>query len=78
MSSYAVGGSSVLTVLALLEQLCEPHASVEQLLCGGIQIRTELGESGHLTVLSQLQLHGTSHLENKQQVFYNPLFLHRN
>lgn len=59
--------SSVLTVLALLEQLCESYASVEQLLCGGIQIRTELGEGGHLTVLGQLQLHGTSHLENQEQ-----------
>ncbi len=61
--------SSALTVLALLEQLCESHASVQQLLCGSIQIRTELSEGGHLTVLGQLQLHGTSHLENKHGFF---------
>jgi len=51
-----------LTVLSLLEQLCEPDAPAEQLLGGGVQVGAELGEGGHLTVLGQLQLHGTGHL----------------
>lgn len=56
-------------VLALLQQLSETHASVEQLLGGGVQVRAELGEGGHFTVLGQLQLHGTGHLEEKLALF---------
>lgn len=52
----------LLTILALLQQLCKSHTPVEQLLGGCIQIRAELSESSDLTVLSQLQLHCTSHL----------------
>ena len=32
-------------VLALLQELSQPHTSVEQLLGGGVKIRPELGES---------------------------------
>ena len=35
-------------VLTLLEQLSQPHASVEELLGGRVKIRSELGESGNL------------------------------
>ena len=49
-------------VLLLLEELSELLASVEELLGGGIQIGTELGESGDLTVLGELELQGTSEL----------------
>lgn len=52
----------VLTVLPLFKELSQTNATVQQLLSGGIQIRTELSEGSHLTVLGQLQLHGTSHL----------------
>ncbi|KAF3848591.1 hypothetical protein F7725_015088, partial [Dissostichus mawsoni] len=47
----------VLTVLALLQQLSETHSSVQQLLGGSVQVRSELSEGSDLTVLSQLQLH---------------------
>ena len=36
-------------VLALLQQLRQPHTSVEQLLRGGVKIRSELGESCDLS-----------------------------
>jgi len=49
-------------VLALLEQLSQSDTSVEELLSGGVKIRPELGESCDLSVLSQLELHGTGHL----------------
>ena len=49
-------------VLLLLEELGKLLTSVEELLCSGIKIRTELGESGDFSVLSQLELHGTSDL----------------
>merc|ERR1712088_732312 len=49
-------------VLALLQQLSQSDTSVEKLLGGGVKIRPELGESGDLSVLSQLELHGASHL----------------
>jgi hypothetical protein len=49
-------------VLLLLEQLSELLTSVEELLGGGIKIGTELGEGGDLSVLGQLELHGTSNL----------------
>merc|ERR1711953_35936 len=49
-------------VLALLQQLSQTNTSVEELLSGGVKIRSELGESSNLSVLSQLKLHGASHL----------------
>merc|ERR1739844_542655 len=49
-------------VLALLEQLSQADTSVEELLSGRVKIRPELGESCDLSVLSQLELHGTGHL----------------
>lgn len=50
-------------VLALFQELGETNTSVEELLGGCVQIRTELGESCYLTVLGELQFHGTSHLK---------------
>lgn len=60
----------ILTVLSLLKQLSQTDATVQQLLSGSIQIRTKLSEGSHLTVLGQLQLHGTSHLmmDRKKEV----------
>merc|ERR1719341_1960804 len=49
-------------VLTLLQQLSQPHASAQQLLGGSVKIGTELSESCDLSVLSQLELHGTSDL----------------
>ena len=49
-------------VLVLLQQLVETHSTVKLSLGGGIEIGTELGEGSDLTVLGELQLHGTSHL----------------
>jgi len=49
-------------VLVLLEELGESDTSVEELLGGGIHIGTELGEGGDLSVLSEIELHGTSDL----------------
>jgi len=49
-------------VLLLLQELGELLTSVEELLGGGIEIRAELGESGDLTVLGELELEGTSKL----------------
>jgi len=49
-------------VLGLLEELGESDASVEELLGGGIHIGTELGEGGDLSVLSEIELHGTGDL----------------
>ena len=46
-------------VLALLEELVEADAAVELLLGGGVEVGSELGEGGDLTVLGQLELHGT-------------------
>lgn len=63
--AHASVAGAALTILSLLQQLSEAHASVEQLLRSGVQVGAELRESGHLTVLSQLQLHGTGHLHNK-------------
>ncbi len=55
-------------VLALLEELGQPDTTIQELLGGSIQIRTELSESGDLTVLGELELHGTGDLmENKGQ-----------
>lgn len=64
-----------LTVLSLLQQLSEPDTSVQKLLGGSVQVRTELSKGSDFTVLSQLQLHGTSHLRvrgnNKIKKTYN-------
>lgn len=48
---------SVRTVLSLLEEFGEPNTTVEELLSGGVQVRTELGESGDFTVLGELEFH---------------------
>lgn len=50
-------------VLTLFQKLSQPDTSVQELLGGSVQIGTELGESGNLTVLGQLKLHGTGNLE---------------
>merc|ERR1712226_473902 len=49
-------------ILSLFKQLGETHTSVKKLLCGSVKIRTELSEGSDLSVLSQLQLHGTGNL----------------
>ena len=49
-------------VLLLLKELSQLLASVEELLGGGIEIRAELGESGDLTVLGELELERTGEL----------------
>jgi hypothetical protein len=49
-------------VLLLLEELGKTLTTGEGLLGGSIQIGTELGESGDLTVLGQEELQGTSDL----------------
>mmetsp|Transcript_583 Transcript_583/g.947 ORF Transcript_583/g.947 Transcript_583/m.947 type:complete len:334 (-) Transcript_583:939-1940(-) len=49
-------------VLLLLEDLDELLTSSELLLGGGIKIGAELGESGDLTVLGELELQGTGDL----------------
>lgn len=49
-------------VLVLLEQFVEPHPPVELLLGRGVEVGPELGERRNLTVLRELQLHGTGHL----------------
>jgi hypothetical protein len=46
-------------VLALLEELVEADTAVELLLGGGVEVGAELGEGGDLTVLGELELHGT-------------------
>jgi hypothetical protein len=49
-------------VLLLLEELGETLTTVEGLLGGSVQVGTELGEGGDLTVLGQEELEGTSDL----------------
>jgi len=49
-------------VLGLLEELGESDTSVEELLGGGIHIGTELSEGGDLSVLREIELHGTGDL----------------
>jgi len=49
-------------ILLLFEELSELLTSVELLLGGGIEIRTELGESGDFTILGEFELHGTGDL----------------
>mmetsp|Transcript_14062 Transcript_14062/g.32734 ORF Transcript_14062/g.32734 Transcript_14062/m.32734 type:complete len:449 (-) Transcript_14062:207-1553(-) len=46
-------------VLSLLEEFVQTDTTVQLLLGGGIQIGTELGECGDLTVLGEFELHGT-------------------
>ena len=48
--------------LLLLEELSELLTSVEELLGSGIKIGTELSEGSNLSVLGELQLHGTGNL----------------
>merc|ERR1719468_400394 len=52
-------------VLTLLQKLGQPDTTVKQLLGGSVKVRAELGESSDLTVLGQLQLHGTGHLSHR-------------
>ena len=49
-------------VLLLLDELSELLTTVEQLLGSGIEVRAELSESSDLTVLGELELHGTGDL----------------
>ena len=49
-------------ILDLFEELSKPDTSPEELLGGGVHIRTELGESGDFSVLSQIELHCTGDL----------------
>ena len=49
-------------VLLLLKELSQLLTSVEELLGGGIEIGTELGEGGDLTVLGELELERTGEL----------------
>jgi hypothetical protein len=49
-------------VLLLLEEFSELLTSVKELLGGSIEIGTELCEGGNLTILSKLELEGTSDL----------------
>ena len=49
-------------VLLLLEQFSQLLTSVQELLGGGVEIRTELGEGGDFSVLGQLELEGTGDL----------------
>ena len=42
--------------LRLLEELGEAGAAVEEALGGGVEVRAELGEGGHLAVLGELAL----------------------
>ncbi|CAG0919514.1 unnamed protein product [Notodromas monacha] len=52
----------ILTILPLLQKFSESNAAVQQLLCGGIQVGTELRKSCHFTVLGQLELHTSGNL----------------
>ena len=49
-------------VLLLLKELSKLLTSVKELLGGGIEIGTELGESGNFSVLGELELHGSRNL----------------
>ena len=49
-------------VLLLLDDLDELLTTVELLEGGSIEVRAELGEGSDLSVLSELELHGTRHL----------------
>ena len=47
----------------LLQQLRQTDTALKKRLGGGVQVRAELREGGDFTVLGQLQLHRTGHLE---------------
>ena len=49
-------------VLLLFKELSKLLTSVKELLGGSIKIGTELGEGGNLSVLGELELHGTGNL----------------
>ena len=63
LDSDKEGGNNVFwlvrLVLALLEEFVETDSTVELLLGGRIKVGTELGEGSNLTVLGELELHGT-------------------
>lgn len=50
---------SVKTCLALLEELSETATTVEQEAGRRVEVRTELGERGNVTVLGEVQLERT-------------------
>jgi len=58
------GGNDLLglirLVLSLLEEFVKADSTVQLLLGGRIQVRSELGEGSNLTVLGKFELHGTS------------------
>ena len=60
--------SRELTILSLLQKLGKPNASVQQVLCGLVQVGTELGESSYFSVLGQLQFHWTSNLQQRKML----------
>ena len=67
-SDSAVDGGDLLLdghgdVLPLLQQLRQPHAAVQQLLRGGVQVGAELREGRDLSVLGELQLHRAGDLQ---------------
>lgn len=62
VSSHGDLGYSLTYELLLLEELGQLGSTVEQLLGGGVQIRTELGEGGDLSVLGELQFELTGDL----------------
>lgn len=47
-------------VLSLLEELSETGTTVEEETSGGIEIGSELGEGGDITVLGKVELEGSS------------------
>jgi hypothetical protein len=49
-------------ILLLLEEFSELLTSVQELLGGSVEIRTELSEGGNFSVLGQLELEGTGDL----------------
>jgi hypothetical protein len=50
-------GSGHGDILVLVKELSELFSSEEELLGSGIQIRTELGKRGNLTILGKIELH---------------------
>jgi len=59
MYSMNSGKGDIRRVLGLLEELSETGTSVEEVSGGSIQIGTELGEGGDLSVLGEVKLQGT-------------------
>mmetsp|Transcript_12568 Transcript_12568/g.16807 ORF Transcript_12568/g.16807 Transcript_12568/m.16807 type:complete len:216 (+) Transcript_12568:193-840(+) len=64
LDTYKERGNNLLglvwLILSLLEKLVKTDSTVKLLLGGRVKIGTEFGESSDLTVLSKLELHGTS------------------